>query len=75
MKLPKKWAIFAHKEEPTYTEGERSDPFGPYAHDTSCPAHSRKHGHYCTEWDGLWICSDCEEFNACLCFKDKNETA
>lgn len=46
------------------------DPFGPEAHDKAFPEH-KKPGHYCLDWDGLWICPDCEEFECCTCrFED-----
>lgn len=57
--------------EKSYTEEDKKDPFGRYAHDCDCPKHSGKKGHYCTEWDDLWICEDCEEFEVCLCFQDE----
>ena len=37
------------------------DPYGWRAHDKGT-THSGKHGHYCADWDGLWICEDCDEF-------------
>jgi len=40
------------------------DPFGPEAHDQNC---SGRLGHYCAEWDGLYICENCPEFKWCLC--------
>ncbi len=46
------------------------DPFGPEAHNEQIPNHSGLHGHYCVEWDGLWICEDCDEFDCCSCFDD-----
>lgn len=56
----------------TYTLEDIKDPFGIYAHDTgACQIadnHSGRFGHYCYEWDGLWICQDCEEFKCCLCW-------
>lgn len=27
------------------------------------------HKHFCLEWDGMYICDECPEFDACLCFK------
>lgn len=36
-------------------------------HDKYCPEHSGKRGHYCWDWDGLWICEDCQEFKVCTC--------
>ena len=47
-------------------------PFGIKEHDDGAPDHSGKFGHYCAEWDGLYICKDCEEFQACTCFKTKD---
>lgn len=47
-----------------------TDPFGPEAHDEAVPRHSKKRGHYCPEWDDLWICEDCEEFECCECFEE-----
>lgn len=29
--------------------------------------HSGTRGHYCPEWDFLYICEDCPEFEACHC--------
>lgn len=49
-------------------ESDSEDPFGPEAHDRGTANHSGKRGHYCLEWDGLWICEDCPEFECCLCF-------
>jgi hypothetical protein len=47
------------------------DRFGWRDHDRAKPTckHSGRYGHYCGEWDGLWICEDCSEFQvACCCF-------
>ena len=44
------------------------DPFGPESHDKFFSTHSKKQGHYCLEFDGLWICQDCDEFDCCDCF-------
>lgn len=57
----------------SYPLEDIQDPFGCYAHDTGPrqiqDQHSGRYGHYCHEWDGLWICEDCvEEFEVCLCF-------
>ncbi len=49
------------------------DPFGPEAHDKHAPTHSGKRGHYCYDWDGLWICEDCSEFECCKCEFEKQE--
>jgi hypothetical protein len=43
------------------------DPFGKEAHDEHAPNHSGEEGHFCWEWDGLWICKDCPEFEFCHC--------
>jgi hypothetical protein len=53
-----------------YTEEDRADEFGRYSHDTQCPTHSRKKGHYCLEFDDLWICEDCSEFEHCKCYEE-----
>ncbi len=44
------------------------DPFGKEAHDKQCPTHSKESGHFCDEFDGLWICKDCSEALTCRCF-------
>lgn len=50
------------------------DQFGPVAHDRFAPTHSGHKGHYCAEWDGLWICEDCEEFKICCqCWEQGDE--
>ena len=54
-------------------EAEPIDPFGPEAHAAGAPEHSGKRGHYCAEWDGLWICEDCEEFKFCNCWGQADE--
>lgn len=46
------------------------DRFGFSGHSYYNPDHNNKHGHYCWDWDGLWICEDCEEFKSCTCFKN-----
>ena len=46
---------------------EAIDPFGKEMHDKHCPEHSGNKGHFCGDWDGLWICEDCEEFKCCWC--------
>lgn len=43
------------------------DLFGPRAHDEHNPTHSKRDGHYCHDWDGLWICADCPEYDVCIC--------
>lgn len=43
------------------------DPFGPEAHAAAEPEHSGRRGHYCMDFDGLWICEDCLEFQVCSC--------
>jgi hypothetical protein len=48
-------------------------PFGKNDHAKHCPEHSGAKGHYCREWDGLYICEDCHEFKtACYCFPKSN---
>lgn len=44
------------------------DRFGPNGHRHYHKNHSGKYGHFCAEWDYLWICNDCKEFQACKCF-------
>ena len=55
---------------------DRKDPFGKYAHDKYYK-HKLSHGfgaclgrcgHYCYEWDGLYICIHCDEFDCCSCY-------
>lgn len=46
---------------------DREDPHGKWSHDNCGRPHSGKRGHYCLEWDGLWICEDCDEFECCRC--------
>lgn len=46
---------------------DKSDPFGATAHNKFNPDHSGKYGHFCVEWDGLYICQDCSEFKCCTC--------
>ena len=53
--------------ERDYSQEDMDDPFGMYAHDDGHPLHSGNCGHYCNDWDGLWICEDCEEFAHCHC--------
>lgn len=43
------------------------EPFDKDDHDEHCPHHSGKRGHYCPEWDELYICEDCPEFESCVC--------
>lgn len=50
------------------------DPFGKRAHNKTHKSHRGKYGHYCWEWDGLWICAECGEFHACRCFDIELET-
>lgn len=57
-----------HPDYQSKEPDDKEDPFGQYAHDTHAPKHSGKFGHYCCEFDGLWICEDCSEFQCCLCF-------
>ncbi len=54
---------FKPKDEPL------DDPYGWRQHDKVDHKHSGRFGHYCDEWDGLWICADCTgEFKHCKCF-------
>ena len=39
-----------------------------------CDGHSGKRAHQCLEYDLLWICEDCPEFENCLCFKKQDES-
>jgi len=55
--------------EDRYTKEEIEDEFGRYRHDMAHPTHSKKQGHFCHDFDGLWICSDCGEFACCRCFE------
>lgn len=50
------------------SDPEERDPFGPDAHDEHHTSHSKSMGHYCCDWDGLWICEDCPEFECCTCY-------
>lgn len=43
------------------------DEHGWRMHDKHCPDHSGYYGHYCNEFDGLWICKDCSEWDVCTC--------
>lgn len=66
-------------EEHTYTPKDYFGPlpfdrFGEYGHMYYNPEHSGKYGHYCHDWDGLYICEDCVEFKSCTCFKDLEMT-
>lgn len=48
-----------------------ADHFGWVRHDRGAArSHSGRWGHFCLEWDGLWICEDCGEFDACLCCRE-----
>lgn len=38
------------------------------SHDKHNPEHSGLLQHSCPNWDYLYICADCPEFDACLCF-------
>ena len=29
--------------------------------------------HFCTEWDGLYICEDCPEFRCCTCLEGSTD--
>ena len=46
------------------------DRFGPNGHRFYSKDHSNRYGHFCPEWDYMWICEDCKEFEACSCFKE-----
>lgn len=46
------------------------DRFGQFGHLFYTKDHSGKYGHYCDDWDGLYICEDCDEFKSCTCFKN-----
>lgn len=37
------------------------------AHDKYASDHSGAKGHNCPEWDYLYICKDCPEFECCIC--------
>lgn len=51
-----------HREDQDYT-------FGKGGHDEHNPTHSGDRGHFCPDWDDLWICIDCREYaTACSCF-------
>ena len=65
MKL--KAAFQMHNDE---LDEDKADSYGCHAHDTGWPGHSGNRGHYCLEWDDLWICEDCEEFKVCSCFTE-----
>lgn len=41
--------------------------FDKIEHDAHHPEHSGEEGHYCYEWDYLYICKDCPEFIVCHC--------
>lgn len=47
-----------------------ADPFGKIRHDNYGERHSGRWAHFCWEWDELWICEDCGEFDACLCCRE-----
>lgn len=44
-------------------------------HTITCPTHSGNKGHYCWDWDGLYICADCPEFECCSCSGLDKETS
>lgn len=49
------------------------DRFGPNGHKYYHKgSHTNRFGHFCSEWDYLWICGDCKEFQACKCFEECN---
>jgi hypothetical protein len=55
-------------QDPASQHTDPTDAFGKHYHDQQCPTHSGNRGHFCDQWDGLWICEDCEEFQVCTCF-------
>lgn len=57
-----------HPDWLTKHDDDAYDPFGMAVHDSRSPGHSGIRGHYCLEFDGLWICEDCTEFYCCTCF-------
>lgn len=46
------------------------DRFGPNGHRHYHKSHTNRFGHFCPEWDYMWICNECREFNACRCFEN-----
>lgn len=52
---------------------EEIDLFGEEEHDRHNPTHSKNKGHFCLDFDDLWICEDCEEFSHCYCFERREE--
>ena len=46
-------------------------PCGKDDHDLYMPHHSGNNGHYCPDWDGMYICDDCPEADVCFCDKGK----
>lgn len=36
-------------------------------HDRELPKHSGAYGHYCPDWDYMYICDDCHEREGCTC--------
>lgn len=54
-------------EEANYPPEDDNDPFGWKMHKKHAPTHGDKYGHYCDEFDGLWICEDCDEYEVCNC--------
>jgi len=49
------------------------DLFGWRMHDKYSPDHSGQYGHYCMDFDGLWICKDCSDFACCTCLTDADK--
>jgi uncharacterized protein len=54
--------------------GETIEPFSKEDHDRHWPKHSGSRGHYCLDWDQLWICEDCQEFECCSCDLEEPES-
>ena len=57
-----KWLLEDSEEEVL------EDRMGHENHRKVAPKHSGRKGHYCFDWDGMWICEDCIEFETCFCF-------
>lgn len=46
---------------------EAAQLFDKAEHDHFNPAHSGAHGHFCQDWDYMFICDDCHERDGCTC--------